>query len=798
MTSPKSIYNFSDFPHTLASQAGGKAATLARLYQLGHPVPPGLILLPTAFTADGTLTPTAHQTLTATLPTITTTTNPRFAVRSSSPAEDSAIASFAGEFDTKLNISPEQLPNAITTVYKTNNNERVRVYRQAKGLDHTPTPMAVIIQQMVPATHAGVLFTVDPINPNPHQMSGNFVLGLGEALVSGQTNATAFTYNTNTQTIDAPADLAPTLTKLCQLAQQIADQLVAPQDIEWALVNDQIHILQARPITTPLAYNPATGQTNATRLGHYLWTNGNVGEGWPYPMTPITWSFAQILLPHAFAFTFQKDEPIFGLIGGRIYVNYSLFLDITYSLPLIGKFLRNMLKTVFNEVPPELDYQPRKRPLTTIFHFFRDAINAQKLTRQLTHTIDSFLANLPAHFETTKTAIATTDDPQALFAIYEQNIEPLLPQIVDYLTVPMVQLQQQYDPLHQKLTKLVGSADATAILSGFNNDTHYFESLGPLITLDKVAKGELSPDQYAHQYGHRAPHEAEIAYPRPVEDPNWLNNLLAQHAAQHVDIPGMLAQRQKTHQEAWQRLQTKAGWQINRLEKQVKNITFLLNQREHVRSELVRTNHIARQIWLKLGRITTLNDDIFHLYLPELRQLIYNGDTPALAYLSARRQTYDHYTQLPNYPALIYGRFNPHQWAQNPNRRSDFFTDQQNNTTNTTPVTNILHGAPGAAGTVTGTVRVITNLDDSDQIQPGDILVTTFTNIGWTVIFPLVTAIVTDVGATLSHAAIVARELGIPAVVGCGHATTTLKTGMTVRVNGQAGTVEILSTQPTK
>ncbi len=138
---------------------------------------------------------------------------------------------------------------------------------------------------------------------------------------------------------------------------------------------------------------------------------------------------------------------------------------------------------------------------------------------------------------------------------------------------------------------------------------------------------------------------------------------------------------------------------------------------------------------------------------------------------------------------MILGRFDPFQWAADPNRRSDFYDARQAGVAATSTTVN---GIPGAAGCVDGIVRRIDRLEDAGQVLPGEILVTTITNVGWTPLFPRLAAIVTDVGAPLSHAAIVAREMGIPAVVGCGNATMLLKTGDRVRVDGGRGVVEIL------
>ena len=158
------------------------------------------------------------------------------------------------------------------------------------------------------------------------------------------------------------------------------------------------------------------------------------------------------------------------------------------------------------------------------------------------------------------------------------------------------------------------------------------------------------------------------------------------------------------------------------------------------------------------------------------------------AAVATRRATYNRYRALPPYPTLIRGRFDPLRWAADPHRRSDIF-----DASGAPPARRgLITGFPGALGVVEGTARVIATPEEGDQLRAGEVLVTTVTNIGWTPLFPRAAAIVTDVGAPLSHAAIVARELGIPAVVGCGDATMRISTGDRVRVDGERGTIELL------
>jgi phosphohistidine swiveling domain-containing protein len=179
---------------------------------------------------------------------------------------------------------------------------------------------------------------------------------------------------------------------------------------------------------------------------------------------------------------------------------------------------------------------------------------------------------------------------------------------------------------------------------------------------------------------------------------------------------------------------------------------------------------------------------VFYLTIDELL-VVLEGDASVRRYLPPRKETYARYCALPPYPPVISGRFDPVCWAADPGRRRDVFDAHASPPV---PASDVLTGFPGAAGVVEGLVRLLDHVEDGPQLQRGEILVTMTTNVGWTPLFPRAGAIVTDVGAPLSHAAIVARELGIPAVVGCNDATQRLKTGDRVRVNGSQGTVEII------
>jgi rifampicin phosphotransferase len=225
---------------------------------------------------------------------------------------------------------------------------------------------------------------------------------------------------------------------------------------------------------------------------------------------------------------------------------------------------------------------------------------------------------------------------------------------------------------------------------------------------------------------------------------------------------------------------------VNATRKRLQRWSRAARTREQARTEVVRTFAVARAYLLRAGELTGLDDNVFMLIPDEVATVLRGGPVPDT---SERRAAYERYAALPSYPSLIRGRFDPFAWAADPDRRADLFDASAT----PAPADGAVTGFPGAGGVVEGVVRVLRSAEEGADLRPGEILVTTVTNIGWTPLFPRAAAVVTDVGAPLSHAAIVARELGIPAVVGCGNATSVLHTGDRVRVDGGRGTVEVLA-----
>jgi pyruvate,water dikinase len=349
--------------------------------------------------------------------------------------------------------------------------------------------------------------------------------------------------------------------------------------------------------------------------------------------------------------------------------------------------------------------------------------------------------------------------------------------------------------LKAELTKSLGEGAANTLLTTISSAGD-MASLGPLVGLSRLSNGELSREEYLQRYGHRGTHENELAEPRPHEDPVWLDRQLAEHEDSPVDVTALLRKRDAEFDVARQEIMRQLPPKVARdVADKIAAIVETVSLRESVRSELTRILDAIRALFLRGGELAGLGDDVFFLTVDELVSVL-AGDTGAdgspQAHIAGRRQAYEAYRALPPLPAWIRGRFDPFRWAADPERRRDVFDADAPASAPAPPADPIIKGQPGSAGRVEGVVQRIDSPDEGDRLELGQILVTSTTNVGWTPLFPRLAAVVTDVGGSLSHAAIVARELGIPAVVGCGDATIRLESGDRVRVDGGQGTIEIL------
>ena len=526
---------------------------------------------------------------------------------------------------------------------------------------------------------------------------------------------------------------------------------------------------------------------NATLTSDYLWTNKIVGEVFPTATTPSTRSVWQ----DYFAMLSMGDSPTIEPIGGCPYLNYSL----TYSflLKILRKHERvmNMIKDSIGVPPAGMDIPSfpiswRTVLLQVLPHEARNELRKNRLRK----SAPEFLAMVRERCQELGSRIASASVDE-MIAIWTQEIRPLWKEIHPLQDKTNEELNLLTRKLRTELTRLLGEDEANALLTTVGSAGE-LASLGPLAGLARLSKGELSREEYLRLYGHRGPHENELAEPRPYEDPDGIDRQLAEFNESPIDVGELLTRRDVESVALWGEMKHKLPRKkAQALEEMIEAAAEANTLREATRSELTRLVSLIRIWFLRAGELGGLGDGVFFLRVDEVIDLL-SGDSSSVAHIPARRETYEKCKALPPLPVWIRGRFDPFEWAADPNRRRDLFDAQMTAPPAVPPVDDLIRGQPGSAGQVEGIVQRIDNPDEGDRLQPGEILVASTTNVGWTPLFPRAAAVVTDVGGALSHAAIVARELGIPAVVGCGDATTRLKTGDRVLVDGKRGVVEIL------
>jgi rifampicin phosphotransferase len=841
-------------PAAAVATVGGKGASLARLARAGLPVPPGFHVTTRAyldFVAHGSLREPVMAAMScvdmsdpvtfgaaqrrigalfaeAPVPAATAAAiaeayaglgeEMAVAVRSSATAEDLPGMSFAGQYDTYLNIRGEAgVLDAVKRCWASLWTARAIGYRARNGVAAGEVSLAVVVQQFVPADAAGILFTVNPVTGRPDQLVVNASWGLGEAVVGGQVTPDIILLEraggrvvdyqvggkevmtvpagAGTREQDTPAGLRDTAvlsageaSELAHVGLAIEELYGQPMDVEWARAGHELFVVQARPITGLAAAVQPGEQWNDSLDGDYLWSSGNLGEALPDVMTPATWSFIQLFMTRAIAPPHLPGYNGYGRIGGRFYANLSMSASLAAAAGVSVHRFVAIYEPALGKMPASEKIPRVRLPRWKIIRLMVPAtVTLVRRTRTNRKRLPEFVASTASRCDQLRGEIQRIDDPGALAGAWHDRIEPLFLEASDMLAAAGADGAALLR-VPGKLTALIGETDAAVLLSGQQAGQTQLASLGPVTGLAQLARGEISRAVFIRLYGHRGPHEAEVSAPRPAEDAGWIDRQLAGLKDTARDAEELLAGQEAARQAVWERLgRQQRPKKVAAVRTLVARWAKAVRAREEARSEVARSFWVLRAWVLRAGELTGHGDDLFFLSLEEILSVL-RGDQSPLSAVSGRTATYETYRALPPYPTLIRGRFDPARWAADPDRRTDYYDEHGT----IEPPGDTVTGFAGACGVVEGIARVISRAEDAGQLGDGEILVTTVTNIGWTPIFPRAAAVVTDVGAPLSHAAIVARELGIPAVVGCGNATMQLHSGDRIRVDGGKGTVEVV------
>lgn len=760
-----------------------------------------------------------------------------YAVRSSATAEDLPTASFAGQQDTYLNIiGKEAILTHISKCWASLFTDRAVIYRIQNGFDHLNIHLAVVVQKMVFPQVAGILFTADPVTSNRKVLSIDASFGLGEALVSGLVNADIYKVcngniidkktsskklaiyalkegGTKEQEIEPKLQTRQALTdeqilQLERIGRKIEGHFGQPQDIEWCLVDDTFYIVQSRPITTIFPVPQTNDQEN-----HVY-----VSVGHQQMMTDA-------MKPLGLSFWLLTTRAPMHDAGGR------LFIDITSMLATpVGR--ETLLNVTLGKSDPLI-----KDALTTIIgrdDFIKSLPDDTKESGSVKSDKDVSHANYQTLNEYDPTIVFD------LIRINQTSTEAVKQKIqtksgsdlFDFILEDIEQLKKiAFDPqsfgvlmtginasfwINEKMNEWLGEKNAADILSQSvpNNITsemglalldisdvirpypeviEYLQHtkadnfLNELVNLTGGKETLEAIDNYLDKYGMRCVGEIDITKSRWSEKPITLVPLILSNIKNFE--PG--AGSRKFEQGRWEALK-KEHELLDRVKqlpdgeqkaKQTKRMIDLVRSlsgyREYPKYAFIRRYFVYKQALMKeaeqlvQARVIPEKEDIFYLSFEELREVV---RTHRLDYqvINKRKDEYKSYKKLTP-PRVI-------------TSDGEIITGKYNR--ENLPVDAIV-GLAVSSGVIEGRARVILKMEDAD-LEGGDILVTSFTDPSWTPLFVSIKGLVTEVGGLMTHGAVIAREYGLPAVVGVENATKLIKDGQRIRVNGTDGFIEII------
>jgi rifampicin phosphotransferase len=751
-----------------------------------------------------------------------------FAVRSSATAEDLPTASFAGQQDTYLNVvGLASVLRHLSRCWASLFTERAVTYRLRNGFDHRKLHMAVVVQQMLFPQAAGILFTADPVTSNRKVVSIEASFGLGEALVSGRVNADVYKVRDGeivARTVGAkqlamyarpgggtqeralgpesqrePALTDAQITSLAQLGRRIEAHFGQPQDIEWCLVDDGFQIVQSRPITT-LFPVPATNDE-----GNHVYVSVGHQQMMTDAMKPLGLSVWQLTTPRPMAEA-----------GGRLFVDVIKLLGSPTSRaaylkaagrsdPLLGDALATILERggFIPDLPDEgLGANPalgtpdpiETDPAIVAGLIERGQASIAALKRDIRAKSGSALVDfILADFQELRRSLF---DPQGLQVILVamQASWQLNEQLQEWLGE-----KNAVDTLTQSapgnITSEMGLAlldiadvirphpDVVAFLQHVE-DEDFLDEL-PALAGGREARDAIAA--YLGKYGMRCVGEIDITRPRWSERPTTLVPMILGNIRNFE--PGAAERRfEEGRQKAWEKEQEvltrlralpDGERKAEKAKQAIDQIRTFSGYREYPKYGMVSRYFVYKQALLneaeRLVQACVLRDreDIFYLTLQEFHDVVRTSqvDDQLIRQRQDAHRSYQSLTPprvLTSDGEVVTGTY----------RRAGV-------------PAGALTGLPVSAGTVEGRARVILDMAEAD-LEAGDILVTAYTDPSWTPAFVAIKGLVTEVGGLMTHGAVIAREYGLPAVVGVDHATQLIRDGQRIRVHGTDGYIEIL------
>ncbi|WP_378730514.1 rifamycin-inactivating phosphotransferase [Nocardia brasiliensis] len=765
--------------------------------------------------------------------------NGAYAVRSSATAEDLTTASFAGQQDTYLNIvGSTAILEHVSRCWGSLFTERAVTYRLRNGFGHKAVRMAVVVQRMVFPRAAGILVTADPVTSDRTIVSIDAGFGLGEALVSGLVNADVYqvrhgnitgrtiatkklsvepapTGGTQVREIDRKRRDEPVLSdaevlRLARLGRRIEAQFGSPQDIEWCLDGDDIRIVQSRPITTLFPIPAAADEQ------YHVYVSVGHQQMMTDAMKPLGISLWQLTSRAP-----MRDA------GGRLFVDVTEALSspttrtglvegLGKSDPLIGDALRTVIERgdFVRQVPEEDSVGAPPAPGAAPAPIEADPDVVTELIAESEASLTALIRDIETKSGPTLLDFIQTDIQELQRVLFTPRSLQVITAAMDAAGWLNDRLQEWLgeknaaDALTQSVPGNVTSEMGLALLDVADVIRPYPEVVAYLPRVEQTAptrddfldelteypgghEARAAIEGFLDKYGMRCVGEIDITRPRWSERPTTLVPTILGNiknfgpgAGRQRFEDGLRDAEQKKKQ-LLERLRTLPGGEQKaaETERMIDRVRTFSGYREYPKYGMVSRYFVYKRALLReaerlvQARVLREPEDIFYLSFGELSEVVRTHRLSA-ELIDERKEAFRAYQALTpprvltSDGAALTGAY----------RREDV-------------PTGALPGMPVSAGTIEGRARVVSDIAQAD-LEPGDILVTAYTDPSWTPLFVAIAGLVTEVGGLMTHGAVIAREYGLPAIVGVEHATHLIRDGQQIRLNGTDGYVEILSPQP--
>lgn len=737
----------------------------------------------------------------------------RFAVRSSAVDEDSSEHSFAGMMESYLNVeTEEEILTAVRNCYRSCFSERIMEYRQNNGLINKDIAVAVVVQEMVDPDYAGVLFTVNPNTNNPDEMLVSVVQGQGEQLVSGESDSIDTVVDVLDEFVRKGEGGLPddVMLSLVHQAREIADSYDPKQgmDMEFAVKGGRIWFLQCRAIAAYQGIDLGKPRT--------ILDNSNIIESYSGVTTPLTFTFAREVygkIYHQTARNFLVPEEVIREVSdnlnhmlvffeNKVYYQLNNWYLMTSLYPGYEKnkgYMENMMgvKTPLKETAEESDERKQKIHRQFLYKMARMKHDSDAFLRRF-HKVTAPYANNRFEGKTS----------EELLGIYRELEEKIL----DEFTTPIgndMGSMVVYGKLTDSL-KEHGVPDYEGLLSSILSRQGNVESARQTTDLldivDDIRKDEalkqrfinedidLSSDEpivrrlnkYIEEFGARSMEELKLETVTLLEDPSFL----FQTIRNYLDLPPAEIKETADAEDEDTAMQVLYHYyekkERTKLKLLIRLTKFFIRNRERLRLRRTYIYDIVRNLYLGIGRNFAEEGridhyrDIFFLEKDEVTEMVYGGLTEDVReHIVQRKKEYEENKNKETYERMyFYGDISRENMLP-------IYTQQEISLED-----GVLRGVAGGGNVVEGIIKYVE--DPSDTFLQGYILMAKRTDPGWTILFPMASAIIIERGSVLSHSAVIAREMGITLVVGVRGLTDAVKDGDRVRVDGINGTIEIL------